>query len=287
MKSIVSYENRGIGGNNQYRGNCSPLLIEDLYNHFKFDNISDYMRGSNTTGDVAKKLGISAQTYDLNMGFDLLNDEIPERNDFIFWHPPYWDIIQYSGNMYGVPLESDLSRITDYNKFINQIDYCMAKQYASLVKGGRMAILVGDVKKNRKLYSMFLDMAKMGTIEQIVIKQQHNCWSDNRSYNGKFIPIVHEYLLITRKDSNYMIDIKRTKDFEIDIRDSLKVTWKEVVAAALEQLGKKADLASIYKEIEGHRKAQNNPHWKEKIRQVLQMYTNLFKPLERGIWSLI
>lgn len=30
MQSIVSYKDRGIGGNSHYRGNCSPRLIEDM-----------------------------------------------------------------------------------------------------------------------------------------------------------------------------------------------------------------------------------------------------------------
>lgn len=30
LTSIVSYPERGTGGNNRYRGNCSPKLIEDL-----------------------------------------------------------------------------------------------------------------------------------------------------------------------------------------------------------------------------------------------------------------
>lgn len=30
LTSIVSYSERGEGGNNRYRGNCSPKLIEDL-----------------------------------------------------------------------------------------------------------------------------------------------------------------------------------------------------------------------------------------------------------------
>ena len=35
LTSIVSYPERGNGGNNQYRGNCSPKLIEDLIRFFK------------------------------------------------------------------------------------------------------------------------------------------------------------------------------------------------------------------------------------------------------------
>ncbi len=30
LTSIVSYPERGEGGSNRYRGNCSPKLIEDL-----------------------------------------------------------------------------------------------------------------------------------------------------------------------------------------------------------------------------------------------------------------
>lgn len=288
MNSIVSYKERGLEGNNNYRGNCTPRLIEDLHSFFKFEAISDYMRGSNTTGEVAKKLGVQANTYDLSMGFDLLNCDIEERNNFIFWHPPYWDIIKYSGEMWGKePHSCDLSRIADYNEFIKQIDYCMAKQYASLEKGGRMAILLGDVKRQGKLYSMFLDMAKMGMIENIIIKEQHNCWSNTKNYAGKFIPIVHEYLLITKKESNYMLSIKKTSDIQMDIRDSLKVTWKDVVAAALAHLGKRATLQQIYSELEGHKKTVTNPNWKAKVRQTLQVHTKLFTSQGRGLWATI
>ena len=53
MQSIVSYKNRGIGGNSYYRGNCPPRFIEDLIDFYKVKNISDYMCGSGTTKDVA------------------------------------------------------------------------------------------------------------------------------------------------------------------------------------------------------------------------------------------
>ncbi len=35
LTSIVSYPERGEGGNNRYRGNCSPRLIEDLLGFFR------------------------------------------------------------------------------------------------------------------------------------------------------------------------------------------------------------------------------------------------------------
>ena len=78
LTSIVSYPERGEGGNNKYRGNCSPKLIEDLIGFFKPSEICDYMCGSGTTGAAAAKCGISSKLYDLHSGFDLMNSEIPE-----------------------------------------------------------------------------------------------------------------------------------------------------------------------------------------------------------------
>ena len=58
LTSIVSYPERGTGGNNRYRGNCSPKLIEDLIGFFKPAEICDYMCGSGTTQDAAHSMGI-------------------------------------------------------------------------------------------------------------------------------------------------------------------------------------------------------------------------------------
>ena len=43
LTSVVSYPERGHGGNNRYRGNCSPKLIEDLITHFRPHEVCDYI----------------------------------------------------------------------------------------------------------------------------------------------------------------------------------------------------------------------------------------------------
>ena len=48
LTSIVSYPERGEGGSNRYRGNCSPRLVEDLIGFFHPEMICDYMCGSGT-----------------------------------------------------------------------------------------------------------------------------------------------------------------------------------------------------------------------------------------------
>ena len=105
MKSVISYLERGNYGNSKYRGNCSGNVIKDLLNHFyptfKPKQFIKIFSGGGTGKDVAKELNITNSLHlDLNNGWDALMDEIPSGADFIFSHPPYWDIIlmKHKGN---------------------------------------------------------------------------------------------------------------------------------------------------------------------------------------------
>lgn len=295
MKSFVSYPERGNGGRNNYRGNCSPQLIEDIIVQFNIMSLSDYMVGSGTTEDVCLRKGILGSFYDLNRGYDMVNMDMPDRPENIFWHPPYGDIVVYSDQMYKAdeiihkygfdPRVNDLSRCKDWNDFVKKMNYCMNKQFASLEKGGRMFVLMGDIKKKGKLYSMLCDIAKPGTLEQIVIKMQHNCTSDSKTYCGKFIPIVHEYLMIVKKDSSLIYDIQLSKTHKYDIRNSLEATWCDVIAAVLEDEGKEMSLSKIYNKVSGYRKCQNNEHWREKVRQTVRIYPD-FLCVATGVYRL-
>ena len=296
LTSIVSYPERGEGGNNRYRGNCSPKLIEDLIGFFKPTEICDYMCGSGTTKAAAEKCGIQSKLYDLHSGFDIMNSDIKERPEFIFWHPPYWDIIVYSDVMYKAsdvqsrygydPRKLDLSRIPSWDQFVEAMNYAMMKQFSSLEKGGRMAVLMGDIKKRGKLYSMLSEIVKPGTLENIIIKVQHNCFSDNTQYSGKFIPILHEYVMIVRKDSPLLVPVIVAKEMQVDTRDMAGATWRDVVAAVLEECSEAVTLTYLYEQIEPHKKAKANKHWREKIRQTLQINPNHFAHTDRGMWVL-
>lgn len=296
LTSIVSYPERGDGGSNQYRGNCSPKLIEDLISFFKPDMICDYMCGSGTTRAAAEKCGIQSRIYDLHSGFDLMNSDIPERPEFIFWHPPYWDIVTYSDVMYKAaevqekygydPRQFDLSRIHDWDKFVDTLNRAMLKQFYALQKGGRMAILMGDIKKKGKLYSMLAEIAKPGVLENIIIKAQHNCFSDRTQYSGKFIPILHEYVMIIRKDDGLTIPVLLSCRRSADIRDVPGATWRDIISAVMEQANEPVTLPYLYERIEPHKRAQESKWWKEKIRQTLQYHPQVFHHTGRGIWEL-
>lgn len=288
LTTLVSYPERGKYGDNKWRGNCSGELIKDLLLWYKPKRVLDPMVGGGTTIGVCKELGIEYQALDLNPiygGWNALKDEVPDSSDFVFWHPPYHDIIRYSGEIWGDAHPDDLSRCGSYHDFIAKLNEVQAKLMASVRKGGRMAILVGDIKRKGVLYSIQKDMAWLGTPEQVIIKTQHNCISDKKEYPRTFIPIVHEYLMIFRRDDCYIVPTRLVKQVDVDLRTRAKVTWNNVVRAAVEALGGRISLDKLYQEIEGHEKTKTNPHWKDKIRQVLQEGRDYINT-SRGEWVL-
>lgn len=299
--TLFSTPKRGVGGKSSYRGNCCPQIIEAFINQYDMSYLSDYAIGGGTTIDVCKKMGVKGFWSDLRLGFDLINNEIPDCPENIFYHPAYWNMnnkIIYSNTEYDWkevkekygydPRETDLSQAPTWEKFVKMMNYTVMKQFAAMEKGGRMGILMGDIKSKGKLYSMLFEIAKPGTVEQVVIKQQHNCVSDKTTYSGSFIPTMHEYLLILRKDNPYILDFQMARNVKLDIRDSESVTWKDVVVATMRHLNGNVSLAQIYAEIEGYKRTQSNPHWKDKVRQVLQQLQQTGKVVNvsRGVWAI-
>ena len=290
MQSIISYPNRGSWGNSSYRGNCSGHVIKDLLKQFfpnsKPKKFIEVFSGGGTGEDVARELGIKNSVHlDLNNGWNCLKESIPVGSDFTFSHPPYWDIIRYEFQR-GAYDPDDLSNVMSYEEFIEKLDRVNAKIYTSLVNGGRHAFLVGDVRKQGKYYSIIKDMTWFGDLESHIIKAQHNCLSSNKTYaNNNFIPIVHEHLLVFRKNQVWQVELKRTEVKSFDLRQFNHITWRDLIQGAMEWLGGKASLDQIYKVIEGSKKTVKNNFWKEKIRQTLQQHSN-FVSVERGTWEL-
>lgn len=290
MQSIISYPNRGKWGNSSYRGNTSGYVIKDLieqfYPHSKPKKFLEVFSGGGTGLDVAKDLGIKNSVHlDLNTGWNALKDEIPYGSDFVFSHPPYWDIIKYKTQR-GSYDPDDLSNVMSYEEFIQKLDKVNAKIYQSLLNGGRHALLVGDVRKKGRYYSIIKDMTYFGDLESHIIKTQHNTVSGNKQYaNNSFIPIVHEHLLVFRKNEVWAVRLKRTVTKTFDLRQFNNITWRDLIQGALEWLGGQAHLQEIYNVIEGSKRTIKNSHWKEKIRQTLQIHEN-FISIERGVWGL-
>jgi len=287
--SIWSFPDRGPWGDSRYRGNCSGYVIRELLLFFRPKKFVEIFAGSGTGRDVARSLGITDSVHlDLRPefgGWNALVSEIPTGMDFCFSHPPYFDMIIYSGEMWGEPNPNDLSRCETYEEFIHKLNLVNEKIYNALVNGGRHAILVGDYKKKGRMISIQKDMAWFGDLEYHIIKSQHNTVSERRKYSGRFIPTTHEHLLVFRKNQIWALPVRVTQTIESDIRSRSIATWRDLVQAALEELGGRAKLQEIYEALKNTKKARKNPHWQAKIRQTLQINPN-FTPIRRGEWAL-
>lgn len=301
--TLLSFPERGPWGDNKYRGNCSGWIHAFLIWKYHVSKLAELFSGSGTGYDVCKDMEIQYVGADLNptpvrpniIQTNAITDEVPEEflgADMLFMHPPYGAEIKipYAGSMYADPsnelAKSDLGQMS-WDVFMKELNGIVMKYYAAMETGTRMSILMGDVRRNG-LHSMLTDIVKPGQLEQIIIKAQHNCVSNGRSYSNKnFVPLVHEYILVLKKITPYIINFQLPQKYEMDIRDSKSATWRDVVYAILQKFGtgKPVKLEDIYKEIEGHKKCANNPHWKDKVRQILQQYET-FVNVEKGVWAL-
>jgi hypothetical protein len=204
--SVVSYPDRGPWGDPKYRGNCSGHLAKDLILRFKIQSIFDPMEGSGTIKDVVQGINthlnksIQYEGRDLIKGWDIMTSSMPQKQfDMIWYHPPYWDIIQYSNE------QKDLSNCTTLEEFEQKLNTSIERLMGALKPSGIMAILIGDKRKNGIYYSLvrtLLMNLKIGELKAIIIKIQHHCQSDKKEYrtrNPFLIPIKHEYCLIYQK----------------------------------------------------------------------------------------
>ena len=298
MNSIVSYPERGRYGRNGYRGNCSGLLIKDIIAQYRLQGLSDFMVGSGTTEDVVREACIRGDFADLNRGYDMMSMDIPYRAENIFWHPPYHDMVVYSGKEYDTGeverttglssatiLADDLSRCGSWEEFVKKMNYCMMKQFSALERGGRMFVLVGDMKRRGRLFSMIRELICPGTMENIIIKAQHNCWSERQSYSGDFVPIVHEYLLVTRKDAGLIVPVSWGCGREYDMRSFRDMSWRDLVYSTIQENGGEMSLNNLYDALKTSSKARANNFWKEKIRQTVQNL-KYFTRTGRGSYAL-
>jgi len=291
MKSIVSYPDRGRWGKSNWRGNTTGHIIVDLIEQFRPRLFVDVCEGSGTSGDVCKEMGVPYVGLDLHKGNDFTRDfvlsQLPYPADFCFSHIPYWNMVTYSGEVWGKEAHSsDLSRSPSYEEFLEKSNVMLLNQREAVRNGKYYATLVGDLRKNGVYHSLQADFIKMmpsNELSSVVIKEQHNMMSNRVSYSGNFIPIVHEYLLIWKRSSQslFMCTWEKAKE----IKRQIASTWRAAIRIALMKLDGKGTLKEIYEEVEKIAKdlIEKNQHWKAKIRQQLQIY---FTSVERGVWSI-
>ncbi|MDZ7760057.1 MAG: hypothetical protein U5L00_07370 [Desulfovermiculus sp.] len=204
--SVVSYPDRGPWGDPRYRGNCSGHLVKDLILRFQCNSVFDPAEGSGTVKDVVTGINthldkaVEYQGRDLREGWDILESRLPEEQfDLVWYHPPYWDIIKYSDRA------KDLSNCETLQEFEEKLCRSVKRLMQVVRPGGILAVLIGDKRKNGRYFALVRSLlnSEVGLLKAIIVKVQHNCTSDRRSYAGSpfLIPIKHEYCLVYQKPS--------------------------------------------------------------------------------------
>jgi len=206
--SVVSYPDRGPWGDKNYRGNCSGWLAKDLILRFKCQSVFDPAEGSGTVRDVVDGINthrgreIYYEGRDLRHGWDILTSPLPGRQfDMAWYHPPYWDIIQYSND------RRDLSNCGNLEDFEDKLNQSALRLFQTVKPGGILAILIGDKRKSGSYYPLMRSLLMnpgLGELRALIIKVQHHCRSDRKEYlagNPFLIPIKHEYCLVFQKPS--------------------------------------------------------------------------------------
>ena len=306
LTSFMAFPERGAGGDNHWRGNCSPEVIAavlryilDCKRYYGKDTsqftLLDPMSGSGTSLAAAERFQVRSLLYDLNPhpaagrgGWNALKDEVDDSADLIFFHPPYHDIVKYSGNMWGNPHVDDLSRCENYQEFLEKLNFCIRKFFLALRKDGRLAILVGDIRSHGNFYSMQHDLMRMGEFESFIVKSQFNCASDNRRYKKPFIPVVTEYLLVLKKADSLMIPFSCRQEgwFSVKNTDITALTWHHLIRMTMESIGGMAALSDLYQLLKYHPKAAANPHYQERIRATIYEHRDQYIPVSRGCFRL-
>ena len=246
QNSIVSYPDRGPWGDSKFRGNTTGHLVRDLIEFYKPKSVLDPMEGSGTTKDVCKEMGVDYDGFDLSKGFDLFSSPLPcKRYGMIFWHPPYMDIIKYSDD------PRDMS-IGKFDEFVQKLFEGLDRLGEYLAEDGVLVLLIGDVRRQGEYYPLgaFVQVFRRKELKAKLVKVQHNVQSTGKWYGGKFIPIMHEEVLVLKWMS--------------------RLTWQELVLRTLKELGGEAELKELYETIAKHPKHLSNPTYQATVRRTLQ-----------------
>lgn len=295
--SIWSYPERGHWGSSKYRGNASGFVYRDLYSALKPGFVVDPCVGGGTSVEVAQEMGIEAVGLDLHSGFNLLRDSILEvvgrPADLCVSHFPYADMIVYSGNMYAGAHPDDLSRCESVEDFLEKAQQALLNQRDAVAPGGYYATLIGDHRKKgqyRSYQAEFIARMPADELRGVIIKAQHNCVSDRRSYGqiaGGLPRILHEYLIVWQRPAGGVTVLGTLKTLATQAHQRLRSTWKAIVRQAMVSLGGEASLQDLYAHVEGvaGERITENQNWQAKVRQTLQK-AGCFQRVDHGRWAL-
>lgn len=192
----------GPYGRRDYPGNCGGQLIKDLLRFFRPASVLDPMTGSGTCEDVCRDLGIYCWSNDLNRGADACDPTALPKQCFEFcWlHPPYWRQKLYTADA------RDLSRTPTLDAFLARYQLLIDNCAASLVPGGRLAILMGDYSDRQAGFMPLVYHTKRLAFDAglrqcctDIIRFSHGASSSRKVYRTAFIPGLHDVCTVFQK----------------------------------------------------------------------------------------
>jgi ParB-like chromosome segregation protein Spo0J len=213
--SVWSFGKRvNYAGDANFHGNSPTQIVENtilLYTN-EGDTVLDPMAGSGTVPDVCQATNRICRAFDLSPVRDDIEtqdarqmDKVADNSiDFIFWHPPYWDLVKYSDK------EADLSQMT-WEAFNEAIAQIISECYRILKPEKFICILTGDRIKDKRFYPISWNIANIAQAKfvpyGIAIKTTEGATS--QIVKGKIIwaevaatqnlKIEHDFILVFRK----------------------------------------------------------------------------------------
>jgi uncharacterized protein (UPF0335 family) len=241
--SLWILEKRSTSGahNGGYWGNFIPQIPNQLLRRYtkKGEWVLDAFLGSGTTLIESKRLGrngigvellrkvanaaakvieleddlystrteiIIGDSSSLDFKFELHKRKI-KNVQFLIMHPPYWDIIKFSGN------KRDLSNTKSLDEFLKLFGKIVDATYPVLDKGRYCAVVIGDKYSGGNwiplgFYTMQEVLKRGYSLKSIIIKNfdetkgkrnQKELWR-YRALVGGFYIFKHEYIFLFKKE---------------------------------------------------------------------------------------
>jgi hypothetical protein len=177
-------------------------LIHDLLSFYRPQSALDPMTGSGTCRDVCKELGIRCVSFDLEDGHDAADPKSVRGRgpfDFIWLHPPYWKLIQYSRD------PRCLSQAPTVEAFVLRLRAVLRNCLSVLTARGRVAILMGDAKHQGEYLGLPFRTFNAAVAEGLrldapeIIRASYGASSSRKTYGHAFIPRLHDVCLIFKQ----------------------------------------------------------------------------------------
>lgn len=222
-----------------YHGNFVPQIPHQLFSRYtkKGDWILDPFMGSGTSLIEAQRMKRNAIGIDLQQRVideasqrisaeadneskiitacgdsstisikSILDSAGIEKLQFVIFHPPYWDIIKFSGN------PNDLSNCDNLEEFLNSFGNVIDNTTKFLEKNRYCACVIGDKYANSQVvplgfYCMNLFMEKNFLLKAVIVKNfgetkgkasQQGIWR-YRALKSDFYIFKHEYIFVLKK----------------------------------------------------------------------------------------